>query len=239
MEPDAIKECACCRFASLASVISAILQAAHQSQSALLWPLRGRLTMQIKPVESRGAPKERRTGPGIHSLAAQDTLDEWRAELYEGDRQHFGAVPEAGPASQCLAEIAFPQPSWAASALKEEGPLTVYTWKDYFKHTNIKGIQSQIHFFFYQCTWEKRKKNEHYAHSGCTVSLKVASGQITEHAIIGVVHYTHSTLIMLMTRPFSHGRDAAVEVCLIAIMAISGWCLWLSLRECLNESRKK
>ncbi len=143
MEPDAIKECACWRFSSLASVISAILQAAHQSQSALLWPLRGRLTMQIKPVESRGAPKERRTGPGIHSLAAQDTLDEWRAELYEGDRQKFGAVPEAGPASQCLAEIAFPQPSWAASALKEEeGPLTVYTWKDYFKHTNIKGIQS-------------------------------------------------------------------------------------------------
>ncbi len=159
MEPDAIKECACCRFASLASVISAILQAAHQSQSALLWPLRGRLTMQIKPVESRGAPKERRTGPGIHSLAAQDTLDEWRAELYEGDRQHFGAVPEAGPASQCLAEIAFPQPSWAASALKEEGPLTVYTWKDYFKHTNIKGIQSQIHFFFTSVLGKKEKKN--------------------------------------------------------------------------------
>ncbi len=108
---------------------------------------------------AEGPQKNGERGPGYTLSLHTDTLDEWRAELYEGDRQKFGAVPEAGPASQCLAEIAFPQPSWAASALKEEeGPLTVYTWKDYFKQTNIKGIQSQIHFFFTSVLGKKEKK---------------------------------------------------------------------------------
>lgn len=68
----------------------------------------------------------RRTGNGDRELSRSAGYMgyEWREELYEGDRQKFCAVPEAGPGSQCQAELAFPRPSLIASALKgEESPL--------------------------------------------------------------------------------------------------------------------
>lgn len=69
----------------------------------------------------------------------------WARELYEGDRQKFCAVPEAVPESQCLAELAFPLPSWVASTLKgEESLFTVHIWIFIF-------LNSFMYFKIYSC----------------------------------------------------------------------------------------
>lgn len=56
--------------------------------------------------------------PGYTGWVESRTL--WRRQT------KVGAVPEAGPGSQCLAELASPRPSWAAWALKEERDRLLY-----------------------------------------------------------------------------------------------------------------
>lgn len=70
----------------------------------------------------------RRTGNGDRELSRSAGYMgyEWREKLYEGDRQKFCAVPEAGPGSQCQAELAFPRPSLVASTLKGEESQLIY-----------------------------------------------------------------------------------------------------------------
>lgn len=89
--------------------------------------------------ERRG---HRRTGSGDRELSRSAGFMgyEWRVELYEAERQKFCAVPEAGPGSQCQAELAFPRPSLVASALKGEERQLIH---------NLIRIQFKWYLFIY------------------------------------------------------------------------------------------